>query len=413
MKLKIIGAIVLISAILSFAFGQLIVETNPKGYYQIKQAAMTGTMTAKMTPGMYLQMFGDITQWPKGETFFFTSQSDKSEGADSLPIKVTFIDGSDTNISGTMRVMLPTTEAEAIALTTDYSYASYRDLEQKLILPIVRKSMIITANMMTARESYAELRTEFISMVIDQIENGAYVTETYEKLITDLSDPSGAKKIKVKAKRAKTVNGKIVREKNPIEGLGIRFLQFDVKNFDYPDKVDKQISEQQGNLMAIATAKAEAEKAKQDRITAEEKGKAAVTLAQYEKEQEKIRAVVDAEKLKAVAELKAQQQLEVAKLEKEAAKFTKQRDILLGQGKAERKRLIMEADGALKQKLETYEKVMFKAFEEFGKQKWVPEIQFGNESESGNNPAMTLIDILGVNAAKDLALDMSMDRKKK
>ena len=50
--------------------------------------------------------------------------------------------------------------------------------------------------------------------------------------------------------------------------------------------------------MAIITAKANAERARQDAITAEEQGKAAVMKAKYEKEVEKERAIVDAKKIK-------------------------------------------------------------------------------------------------------------------
>ena len=50
--------------------------------------------------------------------------------------------------------------------------------------------------------------------------------------------------------------------------------------------------------MAIITAKANAERARQDAITAEEQGKAAVMKAKYEKEVEKERAIVDVFKSK-------------------------------------------------------------------------------------------------------------------
>ena len=66
----------------------------------------------------------------------------------------------------------------------------------------------------------------------------------------------------------------------------------------------------------------------------------------------------------------------------------------------------MQADGALQQKLEAWVIVQSRFAEEFGKQKWVPEIQMGSSGESAGSPAMTLIEMLGVKAAKDLSLDM-------
>ncbi|PHS22335.1 MAG: hypothetical protein COA83_11895 [Methylophaga sp.] len=73
----------------------------------------------------------------------------------------------------------------------------------------------------------------------------------------------------------------------------------------------------------------------------------------------------------------------------------------------------MEADGALAQKLMTYEAVMKRFAQAIEKQKWVPEIQMGASSSNGSaveggSSAMALIDMLSVKTAKDLALDMSL-----
>ena len=89
--------------------------------------------------------------------------------------------------------------------------------------------------------------------------------------------------------------------------------------------------------MAIITAKANAERARQDAITAEEQGKAAVMKAKYEKEVEKERAIVDAQKMKQVAVISAAQKVDVAeqtKLEAEQKKLAaneyKQEQVLRG-----------------------------------------------------------------------------------
>lgn len=43
------------------------------------------------------------------------------------------------------------------------------------------------------------------------------------------------------------------------------------------------------------------------------------------------------------------------------------------------------------------------------KQKWVPQIQMGTAANAGNN-VMTLIEVMGINAAKDLALDINIKK---
>ena len=99
---------------------------------------------------------------------------------------------------------------------------------------------------------------------------------------------------------------------------------------------------------------------------------------------------------------------------KEAAEYTKQEQILLGQGEAERKRLNMKADGALHPKLATYERVnaMYaKAMAEY-KGDWVPKVQMGAIAGGGGNAsgAQAMIDMLTIKTAKELALDMSITK---
>lgn len=413
LKSKIVGFFSVTGIMVALTLGGQIVETVEKGTYQIKQAAVTGDMSAHMNPGMYAQMFGDIQTWPKSETFYFTSDGVEGSTVDTS-IGVMFADGSKTAISGTLRILYPTSPTDAINLVTTHGYRSASDLEGKLILPILRKALINTANMMTARESYAEKKNQYFIWAWDQIENGMYITEETERQVIDPTDPEGKKKIWIKARAPKLdKDGQYIREANhPLKGTGVTLANFEVKNFDYPDLVDGQIKQQQENFMAIATAKSNAQKAKQDAITAEELGKAEVKKAQYENEVIKIKAVVEAQKVKEVAELKAEQGLEVARFDKQAAAETKQKLILLGQGESERKKLVMEADGALAQKLDAYRVVNQNyaiAIKDYTGD-WVPRVIMGGGKEGGPsvNGAQTLIDLLTTKTAYDLGLDMDI-----
>ena len=58
-KIVTIG-IAFICIIVALLFSRSIFETVEKGTYQVKQAAISGTMSAKMSPGLWLQLFGDI-----------------------------------------------------------------------------------------------------------------------------------------------------------------------------------------------------------------------------------------------------------------------------------------------------------------------------------------------------------------
>ena len=400
-------------------------ETVDKGTYQIKQTAYFGTMSAKMTPGFWWQWFGDIDAWPKAETFFFTDTKDTKGDVDAdNSIEVRFNDGSMGKISGTVRIVLPKSEQQAIDLVTVRNHKTYRDLQEKLIKPTVRNVLRSTANLMTARESYSEMRLDFISMARDQILNGVYKTKEETKKVEDLVTGEKIwKKVKVIRKNE---NGEILYEANPMAGTGIELANFEIKTFIYEKKVQEQIAEQQKARMAVETAKARAEQAKQLEQQTVAEGKQKVAEAKYQKEQEKIRAVVDAQKEKEVQELNAardknvaviagKKRKEVAALDRDAAKLTKQKLILLGEGEAKRKKLVLAADGALEQKLEKWESVNHRyadAIKDY-QGNWVPTtVMGGGDGKASINGAENLINLLTVKTAKDLSLDMSIPKGK-
>ncbi len=379
--------------LLAFTLGGRVFETVEKGTYQVKQAAITGTMSAKMDPGLWFQNFGDITAWQKAETFYFTA--DEVEGAaHDQSIEVRFNDGSLCHISGTMRIILPTSEEPAIALMTENSYNSYRELEQKLVLPVVRNALRLTANLMSARESYSEKRTDFIFWAWDQVQNGLYETSEETRKVTDMV--SGEEVTKTFKIIRLGDNGEPLHQRDPLEGLDIRLANFEIKEFVYAKKVQEQIATQQEALMAVATARAQAQQAEQDALTREAKGKAQVMVAKYEEEEIKVRAVVQ-----------AQMQVEVADLERQAAEQTKQKEILLGQGEAERKKLVLEADGALAQKLATLEKINGHWAAAYAKRQ-VPSMVMGGGADGTDKATTDFSQMMQLLVAGQLGLDLSV-----
>jgi len=428
-KISSIGVILFI-IIVGLIFSQSIVETVDKGTYQVKQTAIFGNMYAKMTPGIWFQWFGDIDTWPKAETFFFTSESDvKGDSSTDTSIEVRFNDGSICNISGTARILMPSSESEAISLVTERGHKTYQDAENKLIKPTVRNVLRHTANLMTATESYDTKRAQFISYARDQIANGLYETTTETKKIKDLVSGEEIWKEITIIKTDK--DGKPVYQFNPLAGTGIGIKNFEVKQFRYEPKVKEQIGKQQTARMAVATAKAKAQEAEQDKLTIEAEGKARVSKAEYaelelkvvaivQAQRDKEQAIINAEKKKEMemiakqeAIIQAEKKRDVATLDADAAGQEKKANILRGEGEASRKRMVMAADGALELKAKYWLAAQETYAREFGKQKWVPEIQLGSASNgnTGGDAVSNLISMLSVQAAKDLALDLNMEIK--
>ena len=199
---------------------------------------------------------------------------------------------------------------------------------------MVRNALRLTADLMSARESYSEQRADFVFWAWDQIQNGIYETqEETRKVVDHVSGQEITKTFKIIKRDAK---GGPVYQRNPVEGLGITLANFEVKLFDYTDKVRAQIGAQQTALMAVATARAKAQQAEQEALIAEAEGKAKVAREKYKEEQKKVRAIVQAQERLEVAELdkaralvQAQERMEVAELDRQAATEKKQEQIPL------------------------------------------------------------------------------------
>ena len=394
---KIMYIVILVVVIF---LGMSAFETVEKGTYQIRQFPVTGTLTVKMDPGMWCQCFGDVQTWPVSTTFDFTKDH-------IIPTR--FNDGSQSTVLGSVRVYMPKSEEKALEIITKHGFRSINSVMEQLVYPHLGRVLRLTGNLMSAKESFDEKRADFDSMAFDQLLHGVYKTSTEDMQITD--PITGKITMKHYKKILRDEKGNIRREGNPMEGTGITFDAFRITSVKYPTVVERQIEAQRKAIMEVETARANAKKAEQDAKTIEMKGKADVMKSKYEKEQEKIKAVVEAQQQKEVAELHAEKELAVAKLMKLAAREEKERQILLGQGESERKKLVMKADGALAQKLEAWKEVnryYATAMKEY-KGQWVPNVVMAGGQQGQNiNAAQSLLDLFMVKTARDLSLDMTV-----
>ena len=370
----------------------------------------TGTLKVKFTPGIYPQWFGSVETYNDVITFDYDKSLSDESSIDQQGIAVRYQDGGTGTVFGKARFTLPNDDVTMIHLHK--AFRSNRGVSQKLIKTVTEEGMNLTAGLMSSEEAYAEKRSIFTQWASQQISEGKFQTRL-EKIST-LDEGTG----KTVTKNIPVItfgsDGLPVHLNSDLEKYGIDVNGFQITDWDFEPKTLQQIATKREATMAIITAKANAERAKQDAITSEEQGKANVMTAKYEKEVEKERAVVDALRAKEVAVITAEKNVEVArqiKLEAEQKKLAaveyKQEQILRGEGDGEYKRIVMQADGALAQKLVTYERVMTRFAQAVEKQKWVPEIQMGANSDGGSS-AMTLIEMMGVKAAKDLSLDMKV-----
>ncbi len=408
-KLLVVGLLFVGTLAIGFmAFG-----INNAGHRTVVQYP-TGTLYVKFTPGIYPQWFGTTEVYNDVITFDYDkADSDVGSSIDQVGISVRYQDGGTGTVYGKARFSLPNDEDTMLHLHK--AFRSNRGVSQKLIKTVTEEGMNLTAGLMSSEEAYAEKRSIYTQWASQQISKGKFQTKL-EKIRT-VDESTGKTVTKNVPVISYGENGLPVHLDSDLADYGIDVNGFQITDWDFEPKTLQQIATKREATMAIITAIANAERAKQDAITSEEQGKANVMTAKYEKEVVKEQAVVDAEREKQVAVISAEKSVEVArqqKLEAEQKKLAaaeyKEEQILRGEGDGAYKRLVIEADGALAQKLATYERVMGRFATAVEKQKWVPEIQMGDSHSDGGSNAMMLIEMMGVKAAKDLSLDMSIKK---
>lgn len=382
---------------------------NQNGFRQVVQWP-NGTTFVKFSPGVFFTLFGSNTEYPDVITFDYDKNDSGESTLNQKGIAVRYQDGGLGTIYGVDRFALP--QDSDTMLKLHRAFRSKEGVATKLIKPVTEEATNLTAGLMTSEAAYAEQRATFIQWSKSQISGGKFKIELENRRVTDEQGKEVWKKVPVIRYNE---DGSEMHQEADLAEYGVTLMGHQITDWDFEQKTLNQISTKREATMAIITAKANAERAKQDAITSEQQGLANVMKARYEKEVIKEQAIVDAARVKEVAVIQAEQKVDVAeqgKLEAEQKKLAaveyKQEQILRGEGDGEYKRLVMEADGALQQKLETYKEVSALYARAISTQKWVPEIQMGAGGSDNGNAADALISLLTTKAAKDLSLDLTV-----
>ena len=374
-----------IVGIFGLILGGQIVEDLDAQRVMCVQAPVSGKLTWHIVQGYKWQGFGTITKYPKRSIYKF-----------EFPVR--FNDGGHGTMHGSIQYEMPLDVENLTKLHV--RFGSPDAIQKQLVETITNKAVYMTGPLMSSKESYAEKRNYLISYVEDQIVNGVYKTISKEVKLKD--QMTGVDKT-VTVVEILLKDGQPERQEEAVlKSFGIKPFNFAIEKLPYDPTVEKQIEQQQVIAMDVQTSIADAKKAEQRAITVAEQGKADAAKAKWDQEVIKAKYVTEAE-----------QKLEVAKLGRQEAEQLKQREVLLGEGEATRKRLVMNADGALEKKLDVYIKVQERWAAAFEKHPGplVPSVVMGGGGTT--NAAVTtqtLVELLTAKTAKDLSLQMSVPR---
>ena len=305
-QVKLVGLLVigLVFLVTLITVSNQILVTNNAGFYQVKQAALSGELTVRDLPGVYNRFFGAITTYHVSDMHYFSkSNQDGGTGELADAVNVQFTDGGRAQISGSIKFRLPVSLEKRLQLHRDFK--NYDTVKHDLIRQTVFEALMQTASLMKAEEMYTTRRGEFTALVEEQIRHGIY--ETQSRTV----NRSGAQGEEFLDKevfvRLDASGHPVIRKVSPFVLYGIEVVQFSLKEIEFDKTIDALIGKkkemEQQKVVAVATA----EKAKQDAITAQAQGQALIAVEKATQEVEKIKQVTIAQKEFEVAQLRRKQ----------------------------------------------------------------------------------------------------------
>ena len=402
---KLKGAGIAVLVILSAVVGvPNLVEVQDASDILVIQS-VTGDLKVFTDPGPHGQWFGKVTTYPRQAQYSFCSEftgdpkaptETMCDSADSTSKKLRFNDGGHANLNGFVMWEMPLDEKSIIEIHKRFGGA--KGVQTRAVAKMIDGAVYLAGPLMSSTESSGSRRSELVQVINDQAENGVYVTHAENVTVKD--PITGEEKTESVTKIAVGTNGLPLRQQGSVLAeLNIKLQPLSISDLKYDNIVEKQIKDRQEATTAVQIAIANSIKAQQDAKTAEAKGMADAATAKWEQEVIKAKEVT-----------KGEQQLAVATLAAKAAEQTKREQILLGEGEAERKRLVMNADGALDKKLEAYvevNKAYAAAIAEY-KGDWVPKVVMGEQAGKGSSGAQDMINLITIEKAQKLGLDLSV-----
>ncbi len=400
-KNTIIGAII---AFVGIACIPKLIESNNASEVLVITKP-SGNVEVYDEPGWHWQGFGEPVHYPRRGTFSFEASQD---GDDTVEIR--FNDSGTARISGVLNYEMSSNVDQIKELHSQY--LTPEAVQRQLIRGYLQMSVFNTGSLLSSTESYSSARGLMFEYINKQLSDGIYATDG--TLIKE-KDTLGFERTMTKIQVRKDSKGvPEISTKSPFQKFGIIIQSLNIKSIDYDEKVDAQIQAQLDATVKVQTAIAEAKRAEQDKITAEQLGLADKAKAEAAANVELATATIQADKQKQVAITEATQKKEVAALALETATLDAQAIIERGKADAEARKLVMEADGALEKKLQTYQAIQAewaRAYAE-SKQPHNPLVLFGqqpgdtNGSQTTSDSASRFMELIGAKAALDMGLDL-------
>ena len=397
----IIGGILTILTLVLFAVFNPF-SWNDAGYRTVVTSA-GGNQTVQYEPGIfYSGFFSREQEWPNQ-----ISVSSREKEADwSLRdntieigfVPIRFNDATTASAAGITQYILPVGEKEMLEIHN--AHKTPEALVQRRLGPYTIECLQNSAQLMSSEMHYGGGRAQMAQDYLDQLKNGAFLLSVREQNTYDSSESVWKKVYAVQIQEDAKHQQK--RKFSSIKEYAISVADAQITNVDYEEAVDKMLQKKIAAATEASVSRQQLMTAQQQQLTAEAKGKQKLVEIEYQQKQDQTIQVVKAE---TQVEL-AKQDLKKQDIAMQASLKEAQKIKTLADAEAYAKQRVIQADGALTQKLATYEAVQgmwADAFAKYGGN-IVPQIQTGGNGQG--NGALNFAELMSMKAARDLSLDL-------
>lgn len=313
MKIKLVLAAVVVLLISMFSLNM--VHKVDDTEWQVVQY-LNGEVEIKEDPGMYWAFFPKVTEYDRNMYFEFSkAPTDMSPNDEST--RVTFNDGGTADLDATIRIASPATKE--LKREFHRQFGGSKPNIKAAIWSHMANVIKASGPLMSASENQASRKSEFNTVVLNQLNDGLYEMRRVEREIEQLDEKGN----KLRVYATEVILGKdgmpIISQKSPLATYGVNVTQFSITATEYDEQTKKQFSTKKDAFLAAESAKAQREGEVQQRLMVIEKGLREKAETEAKANLEKAQAVITAEKEKEVAEMQIAKELSVAETQKKIA----------------------------------------------------------------------------------------------
>lgn len=355
---------------------------NDAGYCQHIRTIF-GTETSTCETGWYFAGWGMNTAWPHYITVAHTldatgeNASTAFTGSIMPPYRVRLADNWTGDVVQTTRFGIPQDMEQFLSMAQ--TFRSPERLINTTLKPAVTASLDSVANMFTMEEYYSGgKRDQFKSEFKDALEKGrAQVRQVSlnqaggvirnraapndSDVAQDTSEIGDTEVRRIMIEKITDNAGNDLRIVHDFTEIGVVVASAILENLDPDDKYEDQINDRKSAASRRVVAREQRLEQEEQRLLAIQQGETDIAKRQAAAKTEQIQATTDAETKKKLALIEAERVKEEAEIAKQTAQINLERARIDAEAvqvsadaEAYAKQAILEADGALQQKLDAW-----------------------------------------------------------